>query len=137
MNKILGFLAVTSLFLLSACGQQVCVMGIGKCDIPVAAGQTGATGGNLSYTLNPPTQSILVKQPSIITVQGGTPPYSIEKTDGEGAIAATSSFGSTNRWTYTPPETAVATGMVAKIKITDNGNPEKKQILLEFTVRPR
>ena len=105
---------------LSACGNQICVMGFGKCEAP----EKPATQTNAALTLTSSKASLAVNEEVTLTIAGGTPNYKIEF-DGTalGTLTATGAtmgnFSSVTSWKYTAPN---QTGTVL-IKVTDQANP--------------
>jgi len=71
--------------LLSACGKDVCLLGMGDCDRMFQGMKTTtespSTGGGLALTANP--VSILVGASSTIRASGGLEPYFFKEIDGE------------------------------------------------------
>jgi len=107
---------------LSACGNQVCVMGFGKCEAP----EKPITPAPANLTLTPSKTTLAVTEQITLTIAGGTANYKMEFVGTAlGTLTATGatagSFSSVTTWTYTAPnQTGTDT-----IKVTDQSNPAK------------
>ncbi len=112
-------LLIFSLFalLLTACGQDYCVMGIGPCEglKNFKGGTGGTTGAGTTYAIrvtNPPPEGankMKIGTPytlQIDNVPTGAANVSLVGTTPAGIVTFTPTFVSTNVWSVTPPAAA-------------------------------
>lgn len=120
-NLIIGL----ALLLLNACGQPVCVMGIGQCAAPEHTTVTTTTVPNNTLKLTSDKTTIAVNQKAILTISGGTANYKLEFIGAAlGTVSPTlNTFSADKTYTYTAPATiAPSASTSVTFRVTDQAS---------------
>lgn len=118
MNRCFNFFNLIVLsFLISSCGQNVCVMGFGQCDAPEKPTQT-----TTALTLTATKTSLALNESTTLTIAGGVSPYKMEFVGTQvGTLSATGvtvgTFSTATSYTYSSSSAGTAT-----LKVTDSAS---------------
>lgn len=135
------FLCLFSL-LLTSCGKQVCVMGMGECAAPdkpiTAARVTVAADTDVIYA----SSNVSGPHAAVLTISGGNPNYSVSITSGNTNIAyflngttQTSSLSGVTSKVTLYAQSTLGAETVLTVSVYDSSNPSKPGSFF-ITVKP-